>query len=80
MVQGERYLMSRGHEIRGPLLMLLGSQDPVIDPKTSRTFFERVSSEDKTLLIYPGMLHEPLNEIGREQVIADVAHWIERRF
>jgi alpha-beta hydrolase superfamily lysophospholipase len=79
MVEGERYLMSRGHDIKGPLLMLLGSQDPVIDPNTSRAFFEQVGSEDKTLLIYPGMLHEPLNEVGREQVIADVAQWIERR-
>ena len=48
--------------------MLLGGQDTVIDPATSREFFDRLGSEDKTLLIYPKMLHEPLNELGREQV------------
>ncbi len=48
--------------------MLLGGQDPVVDPPTSREFFDRLGSDDKTLLIYPKMLHEPLNELGREQV------------
>jgi len=79
MVEGEKYLMSRAKEMKAPLLMLLGSNDPVIDPNTSREFFDRVASEDKSLLIYPGMLHEPLNEIGREQVIADLVRWIEQR-
>ncbi|ODT99152.1 MAG: lysophospholipase [Planctomycetes bacterium SCN 63-9] len=79
MVEGEKYLMSRAAKITLPILMLLGSQDPVIDPNTSREFFEKVASADKTLLIYPGMLHEPLNEVGREQVIGDLVGWIERQ-
>ena len=34
--------------------------------------FERLGSPDKTLALYPGMLHEPLNELGREQVFGDI--------
>ena len=59
MVEGGEMLMARAAEIRTPVLMLLGGQDPVIDPATSREFFDRLGSEDKTLLIYPKMLHEP---------------------
>jgi alpha-beta hydrolase superfamily lysophospholipase len=59
--------------------MLLGAQDTVTDPAAARQFFDRLGSEDKTLSIYPKMMHEPLNEIGRQQVIEDVLRWLEPR-
>jgi alpha-beta hydrolase superfamily lysophospholipase len=62
-----------------PVLMLLGSSDPVTDAETSRRFFERLGSADKTLRVYPPMLHEPLNELGRDQVFADIEAWLRPR-
>lgn len=79
MVEGGKMLMSRAGEIGAPILMLIGGQDPVIDPGASREFYDRLGSDDKTLLLYPKMLHEPLNELGREQVIEDIARWLEPR-
>ncbi len=79
MVEGGEMLTRRAEHIRTPILLLLGGQDPVIDPANSRVFFERLGSQDKTLLIYPKMLHEPLNELGREKVLDDVAQWLEHR-
>jgi alpha-beta hydrolase superfamily lysophospholipase len=78
MVEGGEMLMAHATEIRVPLLMLLGGSDTVIDPANSRQFFERLGSEDKTLVIYPKMLHEPFNELGREQVFEDVVRWLEQ--
>ena len=78
MVEGGEILMARAGEIRVPLLMLLGGSDTVIDPMTSREFFNRIGSDDKTLLIYPKMVHEPFNELGREQVYDDVVRWLEQ--
>jgi alpha-beta hydrolase superfamily lysophospholipase len=75
MVEGGEMLVTRAPEIRLPILLLLGGQDTVIDPVTSREFFDRLGSEDKTLLFYPKMLHEPLNELGREQVFDDLVRW-----
>ena len=49
--------------------MLVGGQDPVADPAAARELYDRLGSDDKTLLLYPRMLHEPLNETGREQVL-----------
>ena len=72
-------LMSRASVIRLPILMLIGGQDPVIDPKANREFYDRLGLQDKTLLLYPKMLHEPLNELGREQVYDDVSRWLEPR-
>ena len=72
-------VLGRGAEIRVPTLMILGGADPIIDPGTGRLFFEALGSEDKTLKVYPGMRHEPLNEVGREAVIADLVGWLGPR-
>jgi alpha-beta hydrolase superfamily lysophospholipase len=72
-------LIARAGEIRSPIVMLVGGQDTVVDPAAAREFYDRLGSEDRTLLLYPKMLHEPLNELGRDQVLDDVARWIESR-
>jgi alpha-beta hydrolase superfamily lysophospholipase len=79
MVEGGEQLLARAAEIRVPILVLVGGQDTVIDPATTRAFYERLGSEDKTLLIYPKMLHEPFNDLGRAQVFDDLARWLSAR-
>jgi alpha-beta hydrolase superfamily lysophospholipase len=79
MVDGGRMLLDRAGEIRSPIVLLVGGQDPIVDPAASRELYDRLGSEDKTLLLYPRMVHEPLNDVGREQVLDDVARWIEAR-
>jgi acylglycerol lipase len=72
-------VIARAPEIHLPTLLILGGSDPIIDPEAGRLFFEKLGAEDKTLEVYPEMRHEPLNELGREQVLADVAGWIGHR-
>jgi alpha-beta hydrolase superfamily lysophospholipase len=79
MVEGGQMLMARAGEIRTPILMLVGGSDPVICPSSNREFYERLGSEDKTLFLYPRMLHEPFNELGREQVFEDLIRWLDAR-
>ena len=79
MVAGGEMLLARAGEFRLPILVLIGGQDPVINPQATREFHERVGSDDKTLLIYPKMLHEPFNELGREQVFDDLSRWLAER-
>jgi alpha-beta hydrolase superfamily lysophospholipase len=62
-----------------PTLFLLSGSDPVIDPETSRRAFERISSTDKALKVYPEMRHEPFNELGREAVFDDIQGWLRPR-
>ena len=71
--------IARAGEIHVPTLMILGGSDPIIDPAAGRIFFDNLGAEDKTLKVYPEMRHEPLNEIGREAVIADLSSWIDAR-
>jgi len=79
MVEGGPLITARAAEIQIPILMILGGADQVVDPEESRAFFERLGSPDKTLLFYPHMLHEPLNELRRDDVIADIATWLADR-
>jgi alpha-beta hydrolase superfamily lysophospholipase len=79
MVEGGALVAARAADIRQPTLIVLGTSDDVIDPAATRAVFERLGSTDKTLLIYPKMLHEPLNELGREQVLSDITAWLAHR-
>jgi lysophospholipase len=69
-------LSALGNSVTVPLLLAAGGADPVASTKGSRGFFDLVASKDKLWKEYPGLVHEILNEVGREQVLGDIAHWI----
>lgn len=79
MVEGGAALARRAPEVRLPTLLILGGADPVVDPAAGRAFFEALGAADKTLRLYPEMRHEPLNELGREHVHADLVAWLAER-
>lgn len=66
-------------DIRLPILLMHGEADTLTSPSGSRFLFEHVSSEDKTLKIYPGLYHEIFNEPERLQVFADLQAWLDQR-
>jgi alpha-beta hydrolase superfamily lysophospholipase len=76
---GAEEALAAAPQFRRPLLLVHGEKDSVTSVAATREFFERAASADKTLTVYPGMLHETHNDLGRERVIADVIAWIEQR-
>ncbi|MGB3832370.1 MAG: lysophospholipase [Mesorhizobium sp.] len=60
-----------------PLLILHGTADKATRPSGSRFFLENAGSSDKTLKLYEGHYHDLLNDIGKEEVMADIKGWIE---
>ena len=42
-------------------------------------FHDRAGSPDKTLKLYEGYYHDPLNDIGKEVVMNDIRGWISER-
>jgi lysophospholipase len=70
--------LATGPALQVPLLMLCGEKDGVASTVASRAFFESVASADKTYKEYVGMRHEPMNEVGRDEVFRDISGWISK--
>ena len=67
-----------GGDVRVPLLMLHGADDPLCPPGGSEGFFAEVDSPGSALRIYPELRHEIFNEPEREEVYADILAWLEK--
>ncbi|KAH6809974.1 alpha/beta-Hydrolases superfamily protein [Perilla frutescens var. frutescens] len=69
------------NEVTLPFFVLHGESDTVTDPEVSRALYERVSSVDRTLNLYPDMWHgltagEPDDNI--EVVFSDIISWLDK--
>jgi len=74
--EAQSRVMTLAPEVKVPLFLLSGAADGVASVETGRAFFEAVGSKDKVYKVYPGMRHEPLNELGKEEVHGDISNWI----
>jgi alpha-beta hydrolase superfamily lysophospholipase len=63
-----------------PMLVLHGTADRLTPIAGSEMVVERAASDDKTLKRYDGLFHEILNEPERQQVLDDIAGWLDARF
>ncbi|HBB35919.1 MAG TPA: lysophospholipase [Cyanobacteria bacterium UBA8803] len=61
-----------------PLLILHGGADRVTPPEGGRLFFEAVRCSDKTRKEYPEAYHELHNDLDYQEVLTDVANWLEQ--
>jgi alpha-beta hydrolase superfamily lysophospholipase len=65
-------------ELALPCLIVHGSEDRLSDPQSSQVFIDNVTFADKERIEYEGYYHEVFNELGKEQVFADIEAWLER--
>jgi acylglycerol lipase len=61
-------------QIKLPVLIMAGNGGS--DGARSRVLYEQIGSEDKTLKLYFGLLHEIFNEPEHPQVLADLENWL----
>lgn len=61
-----------------PLLLIHGDADPIVPIAGSQQFYRHAGSADKIFKVYPGGYHESINDIHRDQVLADIHAWLER--
>jgi len=62
-----------------PVLILHGTADKAAKFQGSQRFFDTAGSKDKTLKLYEGHFHDPLNDVGKERVMADILEWLDAR-
>ena len=78
MVRADERLQRDFPLFKLPLLIIHGTKDAVTRPEGSQEFHARAGSADKTLKLYEGYFHDPLNDVGKEVVMADIRAWLEK--
>jgi len=79
LVRSDERLKEDFGRITLPLLILHGTEDKAAKSSGSQLFYDRAGSTDKTLKLYDGHVHDLLNDLGKEAVMADITAWIEAR-
>jgi alpha-beta hydrolase superfamily lysophospholipase len=79
MARADERLRGAFGKIALPVLILHGTADRAAKSHGSQRFFDSVGSPDKTLKLYEGFFHDPLNDVGKEQVVSDVLEWLGKR-
>ncbi|MBT3181420.1 MAG: alpha/beta hydrolase [Deltaproteobacteria bacterium] len=73
------YVMTLACRIYIPTLMIAGAGDLICDPVGAKRFTDGLSSADKQCIIYDGMLHDVIHDVGRKRVMEDIENWIAKR-
>ncbi|MEW4567559.1 lysophospholipase [Tautonia sp. JC769] len=76
MRQAGQDALERAAEFRLPLLIILGPDDPIIDPDSGRSFFDRYGGPEKAVIAHPGFRHDPLFEKDRGIIYHGLANWL----
>jgi acylglycerol lipase len=79
IVRADERLKREIPNVQTPLLIIHGTADKAAKPSGSQHFYERTGSKDKTLKLYEQRYHDPLNDIGKEKVMADILGWLDKR-
>lgn len=79
IVRADERLKTAFPQITLPVLIIHGTADKAARPNGSQRFYEHAGSNDRTLKLYEGRYHDPLNDLGKEEVFADIVAWIETR-
>jgi alpha-beta hydrolase superfamily lysophospholipase len=71
-------LRDRLPELHLPLLILHGGGDKMVPVSGSELLYDKASSTDKTLKIYPELYHEIHNEPQQKTVLSDIVNWLDQ--
>jgi alpha-beta hydrolase superfamily lysophospholipase len=77
LVRADERLERSFAQITLPVLILHGTADKAAKAVGSQAFFDSVGSNDRTLKLYDGAVHDLLNDLDKNTVMADITAWIE---
>jgi alpha-beta hydrolase superfamily lysophospholipase len=72
-------IQADAHKLDLPVLIFHGTEDGLTNPKGSELLAEKASSQDKTLVLFPGGYHELIHDLESREVIDLVSTWIQDR-
>lgn len=78
ILQAMEEVQSRAHHIHFPILIQAAGIDRIVDVESTKEFFEKVSAENKKLIIYQDSFHEIFNDINRQEVVDDLLSYLRQ--
>ncbi len=78
MERSMKWTMENAANLLSPTLIIQAGNDKIVDIETTKEFFEKIKTKDKTYREYDGLLHELWNEKSRAQVFQDMFIWLEK--
>ena len=76
-MRAQREVLAQPFTADYPVLLMQGSHDKLVDPRTNKVFFETLSAPRKEFKEYDGFYHELLNEVDKARPYADLKAWYE---
>ena len=70
---------SEASRVSLPTLLLLGSEDQLIDVRGVQEIFKSIPHKDKKTVVFEGFYHEIFNEVERQKVLDEFWNWLEPR-
>ncbi|KFM62829.1 Monoglyceride lipase, partial [Stegodyphus mimosarum] len=81
LLESGQEILNKSTDVKFPILVLHGDNDKICHLSGATNLYEKATSSDKTLKIYPGAYHSLLNE--PEEIADDVfdqtVQWLEER-
>src|SRR5262245_57314975 len=79
LIKAAEQLRANMPKYRVPILIIHGTDDKATRYQGSQYFYDNAGSTDKTLKLYEGHYHDLLNDVGKEDVMADIQNWLDER-
>jgi acylglycerol lipase len=79
MVRADSRLKKEFSLVTLPVLILHGTLDEDAKLSGSQHFYDAAGSPDKTLKVYEGSVHDLLNDLDKQVVMADIESWLGAR-
>jgi lysophospholipase len=68
------------YKLNRPVGVFQAGKDFVVSQSQVERFFNLVPAPQKTMKIYQDSYHEILNDLNRDEVMADILHWLDHSF
>lgn len=77
-IKNQQLAIARSSEIKLPIQVQQGLGDKIVNPQSSRAFYDNIGTNKKKWIGYPELYHEILNELDREKVYRDLYAWLKK--
>lgn len=78
LIRAQQAALQAADRITLPLLLLHGGADEIIEPAASLEFGQRLALPDQEVRLLPGLHHEIMNEPERDDVLREIADWLDK--